>query len=106
MDMVVTIIRPPAIQVVAPPAPGVTNSRIMTLDPSAMGRKVSSRERLPDGSSGIAGGSCKDSSPAGICGGTRRAGRRNKMVLIASLRNRLLRDQYAPGPLRPSDEIW
>src|SRR5260221_9777016 len=83
MDIVVTIIRPPAIHIVAPPAPGLTNSRIIMLDPSAIGRKVSSSDRLPVGSSGITGGSCSDNSPIGISGGSRRAGRRNKVVLIS-----------------------
>src|SRR5260370_7059914 len=82
MDIVVTIIRPPAIHIVAPPAPGLTNSRIIMLDPSAIGRKVSSSDRLPVGSSGITGGSCRDNSPLRLSGGSRRGGRRTKGGLI------------------------
>src|ERR1700722_1065453 len=87
MDIVATIIRPPAIHVSEPPDPGRTNSRIIMLDASDIGRKVSSRPRLPEGSSGITGGSCNDNSPLGISGGCRRAGRRNTIVLIGQIRS-------------------
>src|SRR5260370_14016943 len=85
MDIVVTIIRPPAIHIVAPPAPGLTNSRIIMLDPSAMGRKVSSSDRLPVGSSAITGGSCRDNPPVGISGRCRPGGRPDKVALIVAV---------------------
>src|SRR5260370_41191001 len=81
MDMVVTTIRPPAIQGVDPPAPGLTNSRVIMLDPSAMGRKVSRSDRLPVGSSAITGGTWRGHTARAASGGCRLARRRGKVGL-------------------------
>ncbi|GLY28935.1 hypothetical protein Kisp02_23000 [Kineosporia sp. NBRC 101731] len=81
----ITIITPAISPAAISPIPGRlgdTNNKIMTLEPSAIGRYMSSVPRLPVGASGRTGGSCRDSSPDGISGGDCRAGRRKRVVVM------------------------
>jgi hypothetical protein len=60
---------------------GVSES-VSRLSAGAICSGLSNSPGLPAGSRGLVGGSCTESSPPGISGGSHRTGRRNTMVLI------------------------